>query len=154
MTLEVADVFECVQERILHRVLSFLRVTEDCYLYAIKRAGVAANQFFEGIQIAALRSGHEDSIRVLNCHLGLRECGHMFRGLREKMHLFRSKTNGELKVRCDTQPHLNRIEEIGEAGHYHTFQNLLLGETMSSNPIYVLTTKLGSTYSKFECKIK
>jgi len=48
---------------------------------------------------------------------------------------------------------LEGVEEIRKSRHHFRFQNLLLCETMSSEPIYVLTTKLQRTYPKFESEV-
>jgi hypothetical protein len=69
------------------------------------------------------------------------------------MHFILSQDEGELEVWLDPQPHLEGVEEIRKSRHHHRFQNLLLCETMSSEPIYVLTAKLQRTYPKFESEV-
>ena len=69
------------------------------------------------------------------------------------MHFILFQDEGGLKIWLDPQPHLEGVEEIRKSRHHFRFQNLLLCETMSSEPIYVLTTKLQRTYPKFESEV-
>src|SRR5260370_24383260 len=70
--LESRNVLECTQYSILHTILRFDRVAENCHQGPINQLAVAADQFFESLQLPTLRLGYQSNVsRVHSCDRGV-----------------------------------------------------------------------------------
>ena len=146
--METADVPKRFQKRLLKRVLSLLDVPNDTDQCPVYTAAVTGDQFFESIQIARLRSGHQTSVWV---NL-LRFHGALFGECRKRM--FDAVYVPGFNVRGRPEAHLQCVQEVVKRRHDYCLQNVLFCKAVATKFIDILIADIRASTCKFERKVQ